>query len=411
MLPRPFIEASEMLLLRNEIQQYAWGSRTKIADLLGQPSPAPAPQAEIWMGAHPSAPSSVMRRGAWQPLTSWIEEEPGVVLGERVRQAYGSGLPFLLKVLAVENPLSLQAHPSFAQARAGFEKEQAAGIPLTARNRKYKDTNHKPELLCAMTPFDALCGFRRAEDTLRLLDALDVPDLKPFAAMIRLEPGPAGLQAAFSALMVGPRSEKQALAEKTAEACESLRRRGSAFEAELGWATRIAALYPGDVGVACALLLNLVRLEPGQAFYLPVGRLHAYLQGMGVEIMASSDNVLRGGLTQKHIDPDELSHVLDFHDGKVPVLAGEQRRPGERVFSTPAPEFELSMLDLSGTKLAVSSRVGPEILLCTAGNVTASDEQGEVSFGRGESAFVTGSEGVYEIDGAGRVFRAAVRVA
>jgi mannose-6-phosphate isomerase len=400
-----------MLLLRNEIQQYAWGSRTKIADLLGQPSPAPVPQAEIWMGAHPSAPSNVMRRGAWQPLTSWIEEEPDVVLGERVRQAYGSGLPFLLKVLAVDNPLSLQAHPSLAHARKGFEKEQAAGIPLAARNRKYKDRNHKPELLCALTPFEAMCGFRRAEDSLRLLEALEVPDLKPYAAMIRLEPGPAGLQAAFSALVASPQSEKRGLAEKTAEACESLRRRGSEFEAELGWARRIAELHPGDMGLVCVLLLNLVRLDPGQAFYLPVGCLHAYLQGMAVEIMASSDNVLRGGLTQKHVDADELSRVLDFHDGQVPVLAGECRRPGERVFTTPAPEFELSMLDLSGTKLAFSSRVGPEILFCTGGNAVVRGEHGEVALGRGASAFVTGTEGAYEIEGAGRVFRAAVRVA
>jgi len=397
-----------MLLLKNKIQGYAWGSRTKIADLLGQPSPAPVPQAEMWMGAHPSAPSSVMRRGTWQPLTAWIDDDPAEILGERVVRAYGPGLPFLFKVLAVETPLSLQAHPGPEQARAGFEKEQAAGIRLDARNRNYKDRNHQPELLCAMTQFDALCGFRPARDSLRLLRALDVPDLGPYAGMIDREPGPAGLRAAFSALMT---EAPKGLAAKTAEACGKLCGRDFEFDAEIDWARRLAALYPGDIGIVCALLLNLVRLEPGQAFYLPAGSLHAYLGGMGVEIMASSDNVLRGGLTPKHVDAAELLKVLDFRDGEVPVLEGEQRGPGERVFVTPATEFELSVLDLSGEKITFSSRQGPEILLCVAGNVAVRSERGEISLGRGQSAFVTDSEGPYKIEGSGRVFRAAVRAA
>jgi mannose-6-phosphate isomerase len=404
-------QPSVMLLLKNTIQQYAWGSRTRLADLLGLPSPAPAPQAEIWMGAHQTAPSSVLQRGEWQSLSSWIENDPGAVLGERVHRAYGSGLPFLLKVLAVETPLSLQAHPSRAQALVGFEAEQAANVPLTARPRNYKDRNHKPELLCALTRFDALCGFRRASDSLRLLEALDVPDLGPYTAMINRDRGPAGLEAAFSALVTGAPDHKRMLAEKTVEALEKRAGRSVDFAAEIDWARRIAKLYPGDVGIVCALLLNLVRLEPGQAFYVPVGCLHAYLEGMAVEIMASSDNVLRGGLTQKHVDAGELLRVLDFKDGSVPVLPGEDRRPGERVFVTEAPEFELSMLDLAGAKLAFPSRVGPEILLCTAGNAVVRGNGGELRLERGASAFVTGTEGDFEIEGAGRVFRAAVRSA
>jgi mannose-6-phosphate isomerase len=398
-----------MLLLRNKIQEYEWGSHTEIAELLGRPSPSPVPQAEIWMGAHLSAPSSVLSDGKWQPLTSFIDEQPAAVLGERVSRTYGSGLPFLLKVLAVETPLSLQAHPSIEQARIGFETEQKAKIPLLGRGRNYKDKNHKPELLCAMTPFSALCGFRNAGESLRLIDTLDVLELRPYAAMMRQAPGSSGLKTAISSLVSTTGDVARGLAESTAEACE--RRRGSEFEAELDWVRRIAALYPGDPGIVCALLLNLVRLEPGQAFYIPAGTMHAYLEGTGVEIMASSDNVVRGGLTHKHVDAAGMLRVLEFRDGPVPVLAGEDRRPGERVFATPATEFELSMLDVSGAKLAFSGRLGPEILLCTAGDVVARGARGELRLGSGQSAFVTGSEGEYEIEGVGRVFRAAVRVA
>ena len=400
-----------MLLLQNKIQGYLWGSRTKLAEFLGQPSPAAVPQAEMWMGAHPAAPSCVQRDGIWQPLTSWIEEDPRTVLGERVHRAYGPRLPFLLKVLAVESPLSLQAHPSTTQAAAGFDAEEAAGIPLDARDRSYKDRSHKPELLCALTPFDALCGFRRVDDSLRLFGSLRVPALAPFTDIIARDTGPTTLKAAFSSLMAADRDFQRAVADGVAEACEKSCGPGQEFEAELAWARRISALYPGDIGIVGALLLNLVHLRPGQAFYLPTGCLHAYLQGTGVEIMASSDNVLRGGLTPKYVGVAELLRVLDFQTGPVPVLETISAGPARQVFVTPAPEFELSTIELDGSRLALTERLGPEILLCESGNLVATSAHGSVPLVQGTSVLVIGSEGRYELEGRGRLFRAAVQSA
>jgi mannose-6-phosphate isomerase len=222
-------------------------------------------------------------------------------------------------VLAAEAPLSLQAHPSPEQAVEGFNADEAAGIPLDSPLRNYKDKSHKPELLCALTEFWALCGFRAPPETLALLTELELPQLGPLKAQLAHGTPRIALKSAFSSLMLGPADERRELSLRVAEACQR-RKASSRFSAELGWATRLSELYPGDAGVVSALLLNLVRLAPGQAVYLPAGNLHAYLGGMGVEVMASSDNVLRGGLTPKHVNVTELLRVLDFRPLSVPLL-------------------------------------------------------------------------------------------
>ncbi|MBL8919331.1 MAG: mannose-6-phosphate isomerase, class I [Myxococcaceae bacterium] len=378
-----------MLRLENVVQPYAWGSVTAIPRLLGLPGTG-APQAELWLGAHPLAPSKVNGRS----LEVVIADDPRAALGDQVVARFGERLPFLLKVLAAARPLSLQAHPSLAQARAGFEREESAGVPLTAPQRNYKDPNHKPELLCALTPFRALCGFRRAADSRALLSGLGVPALAPLLATLDAR----GLGAAFDHLMTTSAQDRGPLVASVAQACATSPVRG--FEPECANAVALEREYPGDVGVIGALLLNLVTLKPGEALALGAGNLHAYLEGTGVELMANSDNVLRGGLTPKHVDVAELLGVLDFHDGPVTVVTPVGTP--EAVYPTAFPDFRLSRVDVRGA--VTLPRLGPDVLLCTAGVVTAN----RLELSRGGSVFAPFSDGPLELSGEGTLYRATV---
>ncbi len=388
--------------LENTIQPYAWGSYTAISSLRGEGAAA-SPQAELWMGAHPLAPSRLARTG--ETLLHAIAERPAECLGEAVLARHGAKLPFLLKVLAAETPLSLQAHPSAAQAIEGFAADEAARIPLTSPLRNYKDKSHKPELLCALTEFWALCGFRDPAETQALLDDLALPELAQLRALLERGPRPIAIKSAFSSLMLSPKSERRELSRRGAEACAE-RAAGSRFSAELGWAARLGELYPGDAGVVSALLLNLLRLEPGQAVYLPAGNLHAYLGGMGVEIMASSDNVLRGGLTSKHVNVTELLRILDFTPLAVspihPLLV-----EGEARYAAPAREFALSYFDVADGERLVDV-AGPEIWLVTSGTVELESEGRSLTLSGGRSAFVEAQSGRLALRGAGRIYRASV---
>jgi mannose-6-phosphate isomerase len=378
--------------LHNTIQPYAWGSRTALAELTGRPTPSPGPEAELWLGAHPGAPSEVVRDGRPLGLDEAIALSPEQALGARVAQAFDGHLPFLLKVLAAAKPLSLQAHPSKQQAQEGFAREEAEDIPRDSPQRNYRDANHKPELICALTRFDALCGFRAVPDTLRLLEGLAVPSLAPHLQVLRNEGPVEFLASVLQAL------ERGALAKAVAEAVAA--RPVPGFEAECAWGVKLAAQYPGDTGLLGALALNFVTLAPGEALYLGAGNLHAYLEGVGVEVMANSDNVLRGGLTPKHVDVEELLEVLDPVAGPVTVL-----RPSgapEAVYPTPAAEFRLSRLDVKAP--VTLKRWGPDLLLVTGGAVRVAGE----TLTKGQSVFVPFSDGPVTVDGAGTVFRATV---
>lgn len=391
--------------LSNVIQPYAWGSRRALAELRGAPAPTAAPEAELWMGAHPLAPSRLNATG--QTLDEAVAAAPRELLGREVAESYGSQLPFLLKVLAAATPLSLQAHPSIAQAQAGFADDEAAGIALDAPHRNYRDRNHKPELLCALGEFWALCGFREVTQTLALLDELSLPELTPVRQALAQDRSSAGLSRVFARLMTAPAAERSALALAATRACQAKAGSSPRFASELGWGARIGALYPGDVGVVVALLLNLVRLAPGQAIYLPAGNLHAYLEGAGVEIMASSDNVLRGGLTPKHVNVQELLRVLDFSPLHVEPL-NAVKVGAEHVYRTAAREFQLSYFDVAEATVTATVS-GPEIWLVTAGRVELrSADLSRVELGAGKSAFVSADAGDLQLSGSGRIFRSRV---
>jgi mannose-6-phosphate isomerase len=369
-----------MWQLQNTVRHYPWGSRTVIPELLGEPSPADEPYAELWMGAHPDAPS-VLSSGT--PLDKAIEEQPAALLGAEVHERFGPRLPFLLKVLAADQPLSLQAHPTNEQARAGFAAEEAAGVPRDDPTRTFKDPFHKPELLLALTPVEALCGFRPVEESLHCLAKLQVPELKPtIAALAR-----GGLRAAIPQLIALSPEVRAVLVGAVAEAAgRFVAAHDPEFINTYRWAASLAETYPGDPGVVISLMCNHLTLDPGEAVFLPAGNLHAYLSGAGVEVMAGSDNVLRGGLTAKHVDLAALIEVLDFTDGRVPVIH-PVLGPGGLRYPVPVEDFDLTRCQLDAQSGSLTTR-GPQVLLCTDGTAVLTSADGEVTLEKGSSAFV-----------------------
>lgn len=378
--------------LDNTVRPYAWGSATAIPKLLGV-EPTGEPQAEMWMGAHPGAPS----RTARGTLVEVIDADPERELGAKAVAKFGPRLPFLLKILAAGAPLSLQVHPDLEQAREGYAGEERRNIPVDAPYRNYKDANHKPELICALTEFDGLCGFRDPARAADLLEGLGVDSLKPYVDLLRAHPEDAALREVLTAVLTADPAEMAHTVAETAAACDRL---GGDYAPYAG----IAHHYPGDPGVIAAMLLNHVRLQPGEALYLGAGIPHAYLSGLGVEIMANSDNVLRCGLTPKHVDVPELLRIVRFEAGDPGVLRPEAAPDGEEVYETPIDEFRLSrhVLPESGGVHDLT-RATPQILLCTAGTVRA----GEHELTPGQSVFVPAGE-TAEVSGAGTVFRATV---
>ncbi|GJF31549.1 mannose-6-phosphate isomerase [Kitasatospora sp. NE20-6] len=354
-------------LLANTVRTYAWGSATAIPGLLGT-DPTGEPQAELWIGAHPSAPSLLQLPEGPRPLDALIAADPDGQLGAPVAARFGPHLPFLLKVLAADRALSVQVHPTRAQARAGYDDEDARGIPPGADRRIYKDRNHKPEMLCALSDFDALCGFRDPAATAGLLDALDVDALTPWITDLRTRPAPDALRAVLTGALGSDRDRGRAAADALALALPRAAAGGGPHGAAYAAYAAAARDYPGDPGIVAALLLNHVRLAPGQALHLDAGVPHAYLRGLGVEIMANSDNVLRCGLTGKHIDLDALVGVVDFRPAPAGIVEPLPAGPGEMHYPAPAEEFRLDRLDLDGTRTCDGP--GPQILLCTTGEAT-----------------------------------------
>lgn len=358
------------------VQAYAWGSRTALPELCGTISPAPHPVAEHWFGAHDSG-SSLCTDG--RRLDQRIAADPSGELGGRVVEEYGGGLPFLVKLLSAEQALSLQAHPSPEKAREGYAAENHRRIALDASNRNYRDANHKPEILVALTEFHALVGFRPVDRTVALFDALDAPALRPYRDMLAGQPDAEGLRAVFTTFVTMPHG---ALSEVVADLVGHAVGYLSAHGVDGQWSpvaatvTELAERYPSDPGVLGVLLLNRVVLQPGEAVYLGPGHLHAYLRGVGVEVMANSDNVLRGGLTPKHVDVPELMRVLEFAplaDPTVRPIPMDRGIAGEVAYPTPEPDFALSRIDLEAGDAPVSWRPGgPEVLLCTSGEVHVS---------------------------------------
>jgi mannose-6-phosphate isomerase len=379
-------------LLDPMVQPYAWGSRTAIAELRGRPAPAAGPEAELWMGAHPSAPSGLNRGGVRATLDAVIAADPAGELGAECAKRFGGRLPFLLKVLAAEKALSIQVHPSREQAEAGFRQETARGLPPGDTARSYVDDWPKPEILCALTRFEVLAGMRTAADAAKLLRELGVGELEPVAADLAAAPVPEALTAALGRVLSWPAEGRAALIDSVVAACERLAVTDSRYAAACRAIVRLGAEHPGDLGIVAALLLRHAVLQPAEAVFLPAGGLHSYLHGTGVELLANSDNVVRAGLTGKHIDVPEL---LKLTDPTVPVPVIEPRPLGDGVFvyDSPAPEFRLYRAELSAATVTLPGG-GPRLVLCAEGTMTLrSAAGGGLTIGRGESCFVSAADG------------------
>lgn len=400
--------------LEGTLRTYPWGSRTLLAQLRGTPSPSATPEAELWFGAHPAAPSLV----GGVPLDAHIAAAPEAQLGSRVARNFDGQLPFLVKLLAAGEPLSIQAHPSAAQAREGFARENELGIALTDPRRNYKDPNPKPELIVALTQFRALAGFRPVAQTKALFEALG--GLERYAAMCDEAYPDESLRAVFTSLISLPATLRATLLQDVAASARVLISvSGKTPTGTEPWMRDVAQTfiqlterYPGDVGALAALLLNHVTLEPGEALYLDAGQLHAYLSGLGVEVMANSDNVLRGGLTAKHVDVPELVRVLSFKELAQPRAQAQSQHDDQRgdVVSYPLPidTFVVSRHTLApGQTLNVDSD-GPAVVLCTAGK--AASEQ--VSLLPGQAAWISAEDAAaeFQAEGAAAVELFYVRV-
>ncbi|AGW40813.1 mannose-6-phosphate isomerase [Leifsonia xyli subsp. cynodontis DSM 46306] len=373
----------------NQPRDYAWGSTTAIAGLLGT-EPSGGPEAELWLGAHPGSPARILdpaEAGGSADLAHWPET--------------AGRLPYLLKVLAAAGPLSLQAHPSSEQARAGFERENAEGLAPGSPERNYKDPFHKPEMIFALSdPFDALCGFREPADSRAALERLagSDPGVAAFAGTLDGEPAEALRRA--TEWLLGGTPEVAALVSAVTDAAQR------AEGADADTVRMLARAFPGDPGIVLALLLNRVTLRPGEALYLPAGNIHAYLRGLGIELMAASDNVLRGGLTPKRVDVPELVRILDFAPFAATPMTAKRPAPGVEEFVPDVADFRLYRIEIGADTPATEVTLpGTAIVLCTAGAAEVQGATGGLRLTRGEAAVATADEGTLSVSsGAGTLF-------
>ncbi|MDR2444581.1 MAG: mannose-6-phosphate isomerase, class I [Spirochaetaceae bacterium] len=358
--------------LQNEIMHYDWGSADYIPELLGLKNPDGKPYAELWMGTHPRGPSLVLLDEGKRPLSDFT-----------------GSLPFLFKVLAAEKPLSIQAHPDKARAQAGYARENALGIPLDAPERSYKDPNHKPEILCALTPFRALCGFRKTEDIKQKLSALSCPAIKKLLASFDVDGvsrESESIKNFLRALFTLQDDECTGISLFIKKNMRQIKSKYREYAAELELTEKLDGLFPRDPSVLSPLYLNVVDLEPGEAIFVPPGAVHAYIHGAGIELMAASDNVIRGGLTPKHIDSAELFDVAQFNPFMPDILRPETGGPYR--YPAPADDFSLVRIDADGeAAFPVSSA---SILVCVNGKTSVRFDDGKsMEIGRGETVFVT----------------------
>nr|WP_192867663.1 mannose-6-phosphate isomerase, class I [Thaumasiovibrio occultus] len=383
--------------MNNVIQDYAWGSTTSVNELFGIANPEGKPQAEIWMGAHPNGCSQIWVDGEWQSLATMIANAPDAMIGAATQATFGE-LPYLFKVLAADKALSIQVHPSKAQAETGFAKEEAAGLAASAANRNYKDPNHKPELVFALTPYLAMNGFRELPEMIALFEQVNVAEIEELVAALKQGSDAKALAAFFHAMLSLDGERKDgALAALMSYA------NAHADDKLCALLIDLETQYPGDIGLFAPLMLNVVMLAPGEAMFLDACTPHAYIKGTGLEIMANSDNVLRAGLTPKFMDVEELVACTRFESMPVgEILTQPLMEAGISHFPVPVNDFKISVYQGEHALRTDSA----EILLAIDAPMTLRCGEAMLTVEKGHSAFVPAATGEFSVDSAGRFARA-----
>ena len=402
-----------MLEIKGYRQSYPWGSKTALPEFLGESSDG-NPFAELWFGAHPIGPARVMIGDREDTLDHLIEGKPRRFLGDATLRRFGATLPYLLKIIAPDQPLSLQVHPSLELAKESYAAEDCAGIPLEHPARNYHDRNHKPEMVYALTDFEALSGFRTPKRAAVILEGLGTPLTDRLHKLLVDNPTATGMRAAFRALFAPAAEDTTEMVKDVAEACSKRLLEGTSpsprIDAIVG---DLHSHYPGDTGVLAALLLNPVSLKPGEAMFVPAGAVHCYLSGLGVEIMANSDNVLRAGLTQKRVDTDEMMRCVSCVAAPPMRVAPEKVTAATEVFYAPVDDFELSVTKLADIQGSFQPREvipgsGARILVLLEGQMLIQTDQGRRMLNPGQAVIVTAEEGTVQVGGHGRLVQASV---
>lgn len=392
-----------MFLLTNPWVRYAWGSVDLLPALLHR-RPDGRPVAEIWMGAHPALPSTIEVGGEEVGLDEYIEQAPERALGADVVAQSGPQLPFMMKLLAAGQPLSLQVHPDRAQAAEGFRRENEQGIALSDPRRNYRDDQHKPEVLYALTPFEMICGLRETAQVREALVGLEVAELIPVVAALDADDSTQALRSALTLLLTADVPRQRAITRAVVASAAAR----SETRAEYGLVRDLAERFPHDIAIVAALFLNHLVVQPGESIYIAAGVLHSYIRGLGIEVEASSDNVLRAGLTTKHIDVPELLRLVNYSPGE-PERLRPTVRDGATVFSPPVQDFALwtyspatpaeeeTLVTLEGPTS------GARLIACCAGHCTLVRPGERLVLARGEAAFVPDSDGPISISASGTV--------
>ncbi len=396
-----------MYKMLNQSMPYEWGSKTFIQKLTGQTDRIGKPLAELWMGAHPKAPSKVVMNEVEIDLDRAISRAPKKMLGSHYRKL-NRKLPFLLKVLAADKALSIQAHPDPVQAAYGFNRESKAKIPLSSPQRNYLDSNHKPELICALTEFHAMCGFRPYDELVSNFYTFGLDHYLPSFASFAASPNERNLRYLFTDLLRLDKSKKDNLLARVAVELDQedifIDLQHEKHKTIRYWLQRLGEQFPDDIGIVSPLFLNIITLNPMEAVFLPAGILHAYLEGAGIEIMANSDNVLRGGLTSKNIDVTELVSVLNFDEFKLEKVTPEKMASTQSKYPVPVDDFQIYNIILDGKREFSSDISSAVIVFCYEGSIAVISGEQSIVLSPGESVFIPACNMHYSVRGAGACF-------
>lgn len=382
-------------LLKNVIQKYEWGSFNGISKLIGIPNEKKEPFAELWMGAHPNGESKILFEGSEITLSSFINKNPNLVLSSKIAIDYNDTLPFLFKILSASKPLSLQVHPTKKQAQEGFNNSNE----LIKKN--YNDQNHKPEIVVPLTRFKAMCGFRSTIEIERLFSLFNIFEFSNIIKQFKSDPNYKNL---LKSLLILPSDQQSSICSKVMEQLPKLKESSQdpLVITALDFIKKIQRQYSNDIGMLAPLYLNCLVLEPDEAIYLPAGVLHAYIEGTALELMANSDNVLRAGLTSKHIDINELTSIIN-NEPYYPSIIKDENNLKLFTYNTPFDEFELTKIMSLSETLSVKID-GPSIAICIKDSMTISVNKNEQKLYKGDSVFISALESELLFSGQGEVY-------